>query len=384
MTTTSETCDTKLALILSGGGARAAYQVGVLKALAEIIPRHTVNPFGILCGTSAGSINATVLAANAHDFHCGVEQINDVWSNFTLDQVFRSDLKSLLGRVIKWFWSTVGPGDDTNGPQSILDNSPLKRLLRQRIDFSAISVAINSGHLDALCINACSYTTGRSISFFQSSGDLSGWERAHREGRYDNITIEHLTASSSLPLIFPPVKLDNEYFGDGSMRQNAPISPALHLGARRILIIGVRMEPRADQEPAESERGVPTVGQIAGYIMDTLFLNSLYSDIERLERINEAIDVTPDAAIEENMNLDQVDHYVISPSTDLAELSHAHFMELPRTFRYAIRLLGMHKGNSRRFISYLMFNKGFCRDLIEEGYRDAMNQRKPLMEFLDC
>ena len=382
MTSTGEISEARLALLLAGGGARAAYQVGVLKALAEIIPSSMGNPFEIICGTSAGSINAAVLAANARDFNAGVQQMIDFWSNFTIDQVFRSDLGSLVSRVFRWIWSTVGAGDEGSGPQSLLDNSPLHKLLQQRINFPAIAEAIDSGHLDALCINACSYTTGRSISFFQGRNSLSGWERALREGRPDVITIEHLTASSSIPLLFPPVKLGEEYFGDGSMRQNAPISPALHLGAKRVLIIGVRMEPRIDQEPAKSERGVPTVGQIAGYIMDTLFLNSLYSDIERLERVNEAIDLTPDTAIEENMDLDRVDHYVISPTTDLAELSHAHFLELPWTFRYAIRLLGMHKGNSRRFISYLMFNKGFCSALIEQGYRDTISQSEAVAEFL--
>lgn len=366
------------ALLLSGGGARAAYQVGVLKAVAELLPRGTANPFPVICGTSAGSINTAALASNADDFHHGVQRIIDVWSNFEPHQVFRVARRNLFMRIFHWAWANLGPGTWHKGPSSMLDNQPLRELLTRAINFSKIDNAIESGHLHAYCITACSYTSGESTTFFDGSEEIGDWLRTHREGLREKITIDHLMASSAIPVIFPSVKLGDEHFGDGSMRQISPISPALHLGAEKILIIGLRKESELGlQEPPKHR---PTLGQISGYVLDTLFLNSLYSDIERMERVNRTLRDKPN---ENSDRLKIVDHMVISPSEDIANIAMKHFNNLPKGFRTALKFLGMSKGNSRRFISYLTFTAPFCQELIELGYKDAMQQKTELVEFLE-
>lgn len=367
----------RTALILGGGGARAAYQVGVLKALAEIIPPTRDNPFPIICGTSAGSINTVALASNASDFHLGVKRINEVWANFELHHVFYADAKHLLKRISHWAWTNLGPGTWHKGPSSILDNQPLRKLLANYIDFSKIDTAIENGDLHAYCLTACSYTSGESTTFFDGAPQIENWLRTHREGQREKMNIDHLMASSAIPVVFPSVKLGKEHFGDGSMRQISPISPALHLGAEKILIIGLRMEKELGLP--EPPRRRPTLGQISGYVLDTLFLNSLYSDIERMERINRTL---LEGREQNSDGLKVVEHMVVTPSEDIANIAKRHYQELPKSFRLALKFLGMARGNSRRFISYLMFTRSFCQDLIALGHKDAMAQKDALIEFM--
>jgi len=285
MATTNKPNKLRSALILGGGGARAAYQVGVLKAIAELVPQGEENPFPIVCGTSAGSINTVALASNASNFHLGVERITQVWSNFELHHVFYADTKNLMKRITKWVWSNIGPGNWEKGPSSLLDNQPLRELLNEYISFEKIDASISNGDLYGYCLTACSYDTGESTSFYDGNSSIQDWQRTHREGIRKKMSIDHLMASSAIPVIFPSVELENEHFGDGSMRQMSPISPALHLGAEKILIIGLRKESK-EPKKAITPHTRPTLGQIAGYILDTLFLNSLQSDIERMERVN--------------------------------------------------------------------------------------------------
>ncbi len=365
------------ALLLGGGGARAAYQVGVLKAIAEIIPSDAGNPFPIICGTSAGSINTVALASNADDFQEGVRRINSVWANFELHHVFHADGKSLFKRIASWAWANLGPGTWHKGPSSILDNEPLRHLLKRYISFEKIDKSIENGDLHAYCLTACSYTSGESTTFYDGAPEIDNWLRTHREGQREKMNIDHLMASSAIPVIFPSVKLGDEHFGDGSMRQISPISPALHLGAEKILIIGLRLESANKSRPSPVHR--PTLGQISGYVLDTLFLNSLQSDIERMERMNRTLK----SASETNGEaLKVIDHLVISPTQDIANIAMKHYLELPRSFRIALKFLGMGKANSRRFISYLMFTKTFCQELIELGYRDAMSKQDEIKAFL--
>jgi NTE family protein len=372
------------ALLLGGGGARAAYQVGVLKALAELIPEDSANPFPIICGTSAGSINTVALASNAGNFHAGVQKINQVWANFELHHVFHVDAKNLFKRILHWAWTHLGPGTWHKGPTSLLDNAPLRSLLKKYINFDNIDKAIDNGDLHAYCLTACSYTSGESTTFFDGDADIESWLRTHREGLREKMSLDHLMASSAIPVVFPSVKLGEEHFGDGSMRQISPISPALHLGAEKILIIGLRKESELGLQDPPMHR--PTLGQISGYVLDTLFLNSLYSDIERMERVNRTLRDAKEggrSADEDNSdNLKIVEHMIISPSQDIANIAMRHYQDLPRSFRVALKFLGMAKGNSRRFISYLMFTSSFCQELIALGYQDALAQREALVEFM--
>ena len=371
-------CNHRSALLLGGGGARAAYQVGVLKAIAEMVPEGCSNPFPIICGTSAGSINTVALASNASNFHEGVRKITGVWSNFELYHVFYSDAKNLFKRICHWAWANLGPGDRHNAPSSILDNQPLRELLDEYIDFNNIDKSIENGELHGYCLTACSYTSGESTTFYDGGPEIQNWIRTHREGIRKKMNIDHLMASSAIPVIFPSVQLDDEHFGDGSMRQISPISPALHLGAEKILIIGLRMEKKLGQPEPFINR--PSLGQISGYVLDTLFLNSLQSDIERMERMNRTL---KESQSETSENLKVIEHFVIGPSEDIANIAMKHFLELPKSFRVALKFIGMAKANSRRFISYLMFTKTFCQELIELGYNDAMAQREELTAFLE-
>ena len=373
----------KSALLLGGGGARAAYQVGVLKAVSELTDSNQTNPFPIICGTSAGSINALALASFAYDFQHGVNQIVNVWSNFKVAMVFRVDAKNLAFRIIRWTWSNLGFGRSNKGPTSILDNNPLRHLLGATINLNRIQQSLSEGQLHAYCVTACSYTTGESTTFYDGHESVKPWHRTHRDGRRSTITLDHLMASSAIPVLFPSVQIGNEHYGDGSMRQGSPISPALHLGADKILIIGLRLE-RPDSAPPISPPP-PSLGQISGYVMDTLFLNSLRADLERLERINRTLKRNiSDKRVEDGTNeLKVIEHLLISPSEDIANIAQKYYNDLPKSFRIALKFLGMKRGNSRRLISYLMFTKRFCQELIELGYRDAMVQRAEIIEFIE-
>lgn len=367
----------KIGLLLSGGGARAAYQVGVLQAIAELYPADSNAPFSVISGTSAGSINAVALAGHDGNFCEKVKRIVEVWANFEIHHVFKSDIGCLLGQMSKWLTSSILPfGLGGKRPDSLLDNQPLRELLIDRIDFDHIQDSIDNGELDALCVNASSYSSGQSVSFFQANPAVQEWGRAFRRGMRDNITIDTLMASSAIPVIFPAVQLGDEYYGDGSMRQNTPISPAVHLGSEKILVIGVRSKkPKA----VKQETKKPSMSQISGFIMDTLFLNSMDSDMERLERINDLNDAVP----EKNRKFRNIEHLVIYPSEDIGEIAGDLFETLPRTFRLALTFLGIRKDNSSRLTSYLMFNKPFCSALIELGHADAMRRKLEIEHFLE-
>jgi NTE family protein len=373
-----------LALILSGGGARAAYQVGVLKAIAEITPSGIPNPFPILCGTSAGSINAAALAASASDFRQGVARLLEVWKNFDVGQVFHADVWSAVsrgGRVILTMM-TGGVGDPS--PRSLLDNTPLRELIADRIPLDLIGDAVGSGVLQALCVTACSYSSGCSVSYFHGAGNLEPWSRSRRLGLRADIGIDHLMASASIPIVFPAVAIGNEYFGDGIMRQTSPLSPALHLGADRVLIIGVRQEnvPSNQYLPwTAALHGYPGMGQIAGYILDTLFLNNLNADLERLQRINRILTIVP-AAARGGTDLRPIETLLISPSRDIGAIAEPHLAHLPATMQYLMRVIGARKDGGKRLLSYLLFHGKFCRELIDLGFNDTMNKRQALEDFL--
>ena len=242
----------KVGLIMTGGGARAAYQVGVLRALAELLPAEVHTPFPIICGTSAGAINAAVLAMNAGDFRRGVRRLMAVWKNFRVHHVYRADPWGAFSNSARWIYTVLTGGAFDHRPVSLLDNAPLAVLLGRQLEFPAIQRAIDAGHLAAFSVTCSGYTSGQSVTFFQGVSSLQPWQRARRIGVPMPITLDHLLASSALPFIFPPVHINREYFGDGSMRQIAPVSPALHLGADRLLVIGVgrQQQPERDRVKA--------------------------------------------------------------------------------------------------------------------------------------
>lgn len=373
----------KVGLVLAGGGARAAYQVGVLKAVAEMLPPDCPNPFPILSGTSAGAINATTLAIYAMRFHEGVRRLVYVWQNFHVDQVFRADAPGVMANGLRWFTAMVAAGLGRRNPHALLDRTPLRRLLYRTMPFARIQEAIDTGALHALSITASGYSSGQSVSFFQGTPSLTMWKRARRVGSVANITLDHLMASSAIPFVFAAVKINREYFGDGSMRQMAPISSALHLGADRVLVVGVRQEDTSATVRGETAE-YPSIAQIAGHVLNSIFLDSLEADLERLQRINKTIRLIPAHHLRESgVTLRNVDVLVISPSEDLEKIAARHAHHLPRSIRFLLRGLGAFNRNGSNLISYLLFEKPYCRELINLGYQDAMHRREEILRFLE-
>jgi NTE family protein len=372
----------RVGLIMSGGGARAAYQVGVLRALSELLPPDVRTPFPIICGTSAGAISAAVLAIDAGNFRRGVRRLMTVWKNFHVHHVYRADPWGAFSNSARWIWTALTGGAFMRRPVSLLDNSPLAALLRRHLDFSGVQAAIDAGDLEAFSITCSGYTSGQSVTFFQGRPGLEPWQRARRIGVPMPIGVEHLLASSALPFIFAPMHINREYFGDGSMRQIAPVSPALHLGADRLFVIGVgrQLQQKPDRVKAETH---PSLAQIAGHALNSIFLDSLEVDLERLQRINRTIEMIPaDALARTHYPLHQVDFRVISPSEELEKIALAHADELPLTIRALLHTVGATRRGGANLLSYLLFEKAYCRELIRLGYKDTMVRKDELMAFL--
>jgi NTE family protein len=371
----------KTALILSGGGARAAYQVGVVKAIADMLPKGSPNPFPIICGTSAGAINAIALATHAARFRLGVLGLEAVWRGFRAEHVYRTDFPGLSSRGFKWLNALFLGGIGANRPISLLDNTPLAQLIEKTVRFDRINQAIEAGHLHAVSVTCSGYTGGESVSFFEACHGVSNWRRARRLGVRTRLRLDHLLASSAIPVVFPAVHIDGEYYGDGSVRQLAPISPALHLGAERVLVIGV--SGNEDHRDGRPLNGYPSVAQIAGHLLDSAFIDSLEGDVERLERINRTVSIIPENIRErENLSLRQVEVLKIYPSQVLDQIAARHVKELPRSMRFFLRGSGANKGSGSTIASYLLFEEGFCGELIDLGYQDTMAQQHRIMHFL--
>jgi len=371
----------KVGLVMSGGGARAAYQVGVLRALSELLSGNGPTPFPIICGTSAGAINAAVLAINAGNFRTAVRRLMTVWKNFRVHHVYRADPWGAFSNSANWIFTVLTGGAFSRRPVSLLDNTPLVALLRHYLDFSTIQRAIEAGHLTAFSVTCSGYTSGQSVTFYQGSVDMQPWQRARRVGVPMPITLEHLLASSALPFIFPPVHINREYFGDGSMRQIAPVSPALHLGADRLLVIGVGRQLTVTQRYKTEDH--PSLAQIAGHALNSIFLDSLEVDLERLQRVNRTIEMIPPEVLEShNYPLRRVEFRVISPSEELELIAEKHMDELPRTIRALLATVGATQRSGSNLLSYLLFEKSYCRDLIRLGYEDTMQRKEDLMVFL--
>ncbi|HED17902.1 MAG TPA: patatin-like phospholipase family protein [Gammaproteobacteria bacterium] len=370
-------------LILPGGGARNAYQAGVLRAITEILPADAKNPFPVICGTSSGALNAAVLASHAMQFSEGVSQLTGIWENFSCDKVFYSDAWTALKSGLRWGTAFATASLGRSAPRALLDNTPLRGFIESHIRLARIQQAIDSGALRALAVTASTYSSGHSICYFQGTDGLQPWQRTRRLGVAAEISIDHLMASSAIPLVFPAVWLNNEYHGDGSMRESAPLSPALHLGANRLLIIGVR-DTTPDDPPAAGENvPYPTIGQITGYMLDSLFMDSLDSDIERMNRINSTISETPDKRVEfKDTTLRPIEFLTISPSKDVREIAQRHATAFPRSVRLLLRTLGALTQEGRPLVSYLLFESGFCRELMELGYLDGLAAEAEIRELL--
>jgi NTE family protein len=374
----------RVGLILTGGGARAAYQVGVLKAISEFAPRRARNPFPIICGTSAGALNAATLAVNAQSFRKGVQYLLNTWKNFYPSQVYRTDIIGVLNNTVLWLAGVAASalGIDKLKQVSLLDNAPLAELLEELLPCERIQEEIDKGYLHALSITASGYGSGESVTFYQGVKELVPWRRTGRVGIPTQICTKHLLASSALPFLFPAVLINREYFGDGSMRQISPVGSALHLGATRVLVIGVTANSYATQDERTDIADYPSLAKIAGHTMNSIFLDHLEVDLERVKKINRIVAVMNDE-MRAQSRLRHIDVMVISPSQSIEKIAERYANEMPWTIRLLLRLLGAghHKGST--LISYLLSEKKFCRSLINLGYQDALQRREEIMAFLD-
>jgi NTE family protein len=366
-------------LVLPGGGARAAYQVGVLKGIARLLPPDAANPFPIIVGTSAGAVSAAVLASEAYRWQQAIVSLEQVWANFHVQQVFRVDTWSMLRSGLHWLLSLVSGGVLLPPPMALFDNSPLRMLLAERIRWADLQRSIDEGHLQALAVCATSYASAASVAFFQGGARVTQWARQQRIGHRTTLRLEHVMASLGVPFLFPPVQLGEEYFGDGAQRQLWPLSPAIHLGADRLLVIGVRAENGAgvNTRPRTKVRP-PTPGQLFGYMLDTLFMDQIYANVEHVQRLNSVVELAPSAV----PGMHKVATFVIAPSVDLRVIATRHVRSLPRGLRSLLRVMGAKGSAGAQLASYLMFESGFTQELIELGYQDAMVRRDELAGFI--
>ena len=365
-------------LVLTGGGARAAYQVGVLKAVRDILGNPVKNPFPILCGTSAGAINAASLAAYADDFTRAVGNLLEFWEHMRCEHIYRTDAWSILRSGARWLGAMMLLS--RHNPVSLLDNEPLRGLIEKHLDFSRIQSHIDSGALYAACVTASGYTSGQSVSFFQGGSGLEGWERNQRLGAAVSLKMEHLLASAALPFLFPAIKVHREYFGDGSMRQIAPVSPALHLGADRVLVVGTGRQ--SSGEARARSNVYPSLAQVAGHALNSIFLDSLMVDIERLERINRTVRLIPPEAMKDS-TLRPIKVLFVTPSQPLERLAARFIHELPGTVRFLLRPTGALNRSGSNLASYLLFEQSFCRALIDLGYQDTAAREGEVRAFFD-
>ena len=366
----------RIALVLPGGGARSAYQVGVLKAIAGWCEPGGPLPFRILCGTSAGAINAAVMGSHAGDFRRAAQELERVWASFRVDQVFRIGTIDMLRSGLHLLLALISGGWLLAAPRALFDNSPLRALLARDIDLTRLRHAIDTGILEAIAVTATGLGGGESVTFVHSARPFQPWSRAGRRGVAADITLDHLMASAAIPLLFPTVPIDRRHFGDGAMRQAVPLAPAIHLGADRILVVGARSSRRE----LPTSAAAPHIGEMFGFLLDSLFMEGLHADLERLERTNALLDqLRPGPP---PLGLRRIQTLLMLPRSDPREIAIAHQSAMPGSLRALLRTLGVAGARGGRLMSYLLFEAPYTRELIRLGERDALARRSEIMAFL--
>jgi NTE family protein len=365
------------ALVLAGGGARAAYQVGVLRAITDWLPRNAPCPFEVLVGTSAGAINATAIASYPTHMCRAVNGLERVWANFTVDQVMRVSRWSMLRAGLQWLVSLLSFGHLVPPPRALLDTSPLRVLLAHVLRLDELRERIAAGPVEALAVTATSYATGRAVAFFEARPQIEEWTRVRRAGIRRAIDLEVLMASSAIPFIFPAARVDGEYYGDGAMRQLAPLSPAVHLGANRLLVVGTRSA--AATSPLAGSPDPPSPADLLGFVLDSLFADALSIDLERLQQVNALLLAGEPGLLPGRKPIDVL---VIQPSVDPTVIARKYVGRLPRSLRALLRTMGALEARGGLLVSYLLFDAAYTRELMRLGRADAEARRSEIVEFL--
>jgi NTE family protein len=373
-------------LVLTSGGARGAYQAGALHAIAEMTGEPSL-PFPVLSGVSAGSINTTYLACSAKDFRGATRKLSDLWAGLKPSNVFLTDGLTLTRTGIAWL-SDLGLGGwfGTGHGRSLLITTPLENLLREKLRFDELQENLDSGLVRGHALTATNYYSGTAVTFFDGARDIEPWIRSTRFAVRQKIDIDHVMASAAIPVFFPAVRLDKAYYGDGCVRMTTPLSPAIHMGADRVLAIGVRhersVERVADLNSSSSDR-YPYLAEVAGVLLNATFLDALDSDVERMERINQTLSLIPKGARGSNASkLRHVPVMVLKPSQDLGVLVAKTMSEFPLALRHFLRGLGTSTDSGLDLLSYLAFDSAYTSRLVELGYEDAMASKDALLSFM--
>jgi NTE family protein len=390
----------KVGLVLTSGGARGAYQAGAVLAISEIT-RSKALPFTVLSGVSAGSINCAFLASRAGDFTNAARSLYDLWAQIEPSDVFLTDAVTLTRIGLNWMADlSLGGWVGSGRGKSLLITSPLRKLLETNIEMEALIANLHSGLLHGLAVTATNYQTGTAISFFDGNPSIELWFRSTRMSRRELLTVDHLMASSAIPVFFPAVLLGNAYYGDGCVRMNTPLSPAIHLGADRVLAIGVRYF-RTDEETLgmnhslsevdlqKTEAGhrapkYPYLADVAGVLLNAMFLDGLEADVERMQRINQTLQmIPPEQRLAHPQKLRNIPVMLLQPSLDLGALVLRELKSFPRTVRHFLRGLGASEESGWDLLSYLAFDSAYTKRLLELGYSDTMAKKEQVIRFID-
>ena len=375
-----------IGLVLTGGGARAAYQVGVIQAIAEMTEER-VSPFKVVTGVSAGAINGSYLMSRADDFKLAAQGLWDLWAGLHSERIYRTDPASVASLGSKWL-GAVGMGGlfSQKKVNHLLNTQPLRTLLNEELQLDKLSQFFKQGILRGVSLSATNYLTGTAISFFDGVEEIEPWMRSTRIGVRTPLTVEHVMASSAIPVFFPPVPLEGAPYGDGCIRLTSPLSPAIHLGADRIIAVGIRYF-RSDEQTLElnqnTKREELTIAEIGGVLLNAVFLDSLETDLERMERINQTISLfTEEQRRKMPHQLKQIPVLALRPSQDLGTLAKGTLKEFPTLIRFLLRGVGAKEDKGWDLISYLAFEKAYTAQLLDLGYTDTLRKKDTILEFL--